>query len=102
MDINKISIDWARAELFSAKIVCLFSVIVILSAVAFSHWGKTQTAKAFVIPLIVAGIFLISVGIGLYSANKPRLEQFEKEFNANPKEFILKEIQRTTKSEREL
>jgi ABC-2 type transport system permease protein len=102
MDIIKTSTDWARAELYSAKIVWLFSLITILTAVAFSYWGKTQTAKAFVIPLVVAGIFLISVGIGLYMANKPRIEQFEKEFNSNPKEFVLKEIQRTAKSQKEL
>ena len=102
MDIIKTSTDWARAELFSAKIIWLFSVIIILAAAAFGYWGRTQTAKAFVIPLIVAGIFLISVGIGLYWANKPRIEQFEEEFSTNPKEFVLKEIQRTTKSQKEL
>ena len=102
MDVIKTSTDWARAELFSAKVIWLFSVIVILSAAAFNYWGRTLTAKAFVIPLVVAGIFLVSVGIGLYSANKPRIRQFEKEFSIDPKEFVLKEIQRTTKSQREL
>jgi ABC-2 type transport system permease protein len=102
MDIIKTSTDWAKAELFSAKIIWLFSIILILGAVAFGYWGRTQTAKAFVIPLIVAGIFLISVGIGLYWANKPRIKQFEKEFSINSKEFVFKEIQRTAKSQKEL
>ena len=102
MDIIKTSTDWARAELFSAKIIWLFSVILILCAIAFSYWGKTITAKAFFIPLIVAGILLIGIGVGLYWANKPRIKQFEKEFSMNPREFVRKEIERTAKSQREL
>ena len=34
MDIIKISTDWARAEVFSAKIVWLFSAVELLAAVA--------------------------------------------------------------------
>ncbi|WP_104381640.1 hypothetical protein [Sphingobacterium sp. HMA12] len=99
MDILRLSTEWAKSELFSAKIIGLFSVIVILSAIGFALWGKTTTAKAFVIPLIVSGLFLIAVGIGLYAANKPRLESFQKEYNTNANAFVQKEIERTTKSQ---
>lgn len=102
MDILKLSTEWAKAELFSAKMVWLFSFIVLLSAAGFALWGKTVMAKAFVIPLIVSGLFLIVVGVGLYAANKPRIEQFEKEFHADAEGFIKKEIVRTTKSQGEL
>ena len=56
MDILKLSMEWAKAEVFSAKIVWIFSVIVLLSAVGFAMLGKTPMAKAFTIPLIVSGI----------------------------------------------
>jgi len=101
MDILKISTEWARAELFSAKIVGLLSLIVLLTAVGFALWGKTVMAKAFIIPMIVAGLFLLAVGIGLYSANKPRIEQFKTEYNADANSFVQKEIARTTKSQSE-
>ena len=98
MDILKISTEWARAELFSAKIVGLFSLLILLSAIGFALWGKTVMAKAFVMPMIVAGLFLVAVGIGLYTANKPRIEQFKSEYNKDANSFIQKEIVRTTKS----
>ncbi|WP_118974917.1 hypothetical protein [Taibaiella koreensis] len=102
MDLLKLSTDWAKAELFSAKIVWLFSVIILLNAAGFSYCGKTVSAKAFVIPLFVSAAFLIAVGIGLYAANKPRIIQFEKQYRADTDSFVKNEIARTTKSKREL
>ena len=98
MDILKLSTDWAKAELFSARIVWLFSIIVLLSAAGFAYWGKTTMARAFVIPFVVAGVLLIAVGIGLYAANKPRITQFEKGYQMDATGFVKKEIERTTKS----
>ncbi|MBB6498863.1 hypothetical protein [Pedobacter cryoconitis] len=102
MDILKLSTDWAKAELFSAKMVWLFSLIVLLCALGFAYWGKTAMAKAFVIPLIVSGLLLISIGIGLYAANKPRISQFERDYKTDASGFVKHEISRTTKSENEL
>lgn len=99
MDILKLSIEWAKAEVFSAKIIWLLSIITLLSAGGFAMWGKTAMAKAFVIPLIVSGLFLIAVGIGLYTSNKPRVTQFEQDYKSDAKAFLQKEIQRTAKSE---
>ena len=102
MELLKLSMEWAKAEVFSAKIVWLFSIITLLSAAGFAFWGKTPTAKAFVIPLIVAGIFLVSIGIGLYAANHPRIAQFEKDYKLDVKAFITKEIARTADSQDQL
>jgi ABC-2 type transport system permease protein len=74
MDIIKLGTDWARAEVFSAKIVWLFSL----------------------------GLFLVAVGAGLYGANNPRIARFENEAQLNPKAFISTEIQRTAKSQHDL
>lgn len=102
MDIIKLSTDWAKAEVFSAKMVGLLSLVVIVTAVGFYYWGKTAYAKAFVIPMMVAGLFLVATSAGLYWANQPRIAQFEKEYKENPTEFVQKEIQRTTKSDNDL
>jgi ABC-2 type transport system permease protein len=102
MDLLKLSIEWAKAEVFSAKIVWLFSIITLVSAAGFSFWGRTPTAKAFVIPLLVSGAFLVAIGIGLYTANHPRIAQFESEYNADAKAFIKKEIARTADSQGQL
>jgi ABC-2 type transport system permease protein len=102
MDIIKWSMDWARAEVFSAKIVWLFSGIELLTAIGFWYWGRTTMARAFIWPLSVMGLFLISVGAGLYAANHPRIAQFESDYHREPKAFLEAEIQRTSNSQRGL
>jgi ABC-2 type transport system permease protein len=102
MDIIKLSTDWAKAEAFSAKIVWLFSVVELLAAIGFWYWGRTTIAKTFTWPLLVMGLFLIAVGAGLYAANHPRIAQFENDYRREPKAFLEAEIQRTSKSQREL
>jgi ABC-2 type transport system permease protein len=102
MDIIKLSTDWAKAEVFSAKIVWLFSVIEITAAIGFWYWGKTVMAKAFIWPLLIAGLFLTAVGAGLYFANHPRISRFENEYHRNQAAFVQEEIQRTAASARQL
>jgi Flp pilus assembly protein TadB len=102
MDIIKLSTDWARAEVFSSKIVLLFSVVQILTAIGFWYFGRTAMAKAFFWPMLVCGVFLVAVGAGLYLANNPRIKKFETEGRENPSVFMETEFQRTTKSQGEL
>ena len=102
MDIIKLSTDWAKAEVFSAKIVWLFSVVELLAAVGFWYWGRTTIAKAFTWPLLVLGLFLIAVGAGLYATNQPRIARFENEYHRTPAAFVQEEIQRTAESERQM
>lgn len=56
MDILKLSTDWAKAEVFSAKVTLLLSLLFVIGAIGFWQLGKTAMAKAFVWPMIVAGI----------------------------------------------
>jgi ABC-2 type transport system permease protein len=102
MEILKLSTDWAKAEVFSAKMVWLFSIIVLLSALGFWYSGKTTMAKAFVWPLVVSGLFLLAVAAGLFYANKPRISQFEQRSINNSSSFLQEELQRTAKSQKEL
>jgi ABC-2 type transport system permease protein len=102
MDILKSGMDWARAEVFSAKIVWLFSAIEIFAAIGFWYFGKTAMAKAFIGPLVFSGFFLVAVGSGLYFANYPRIEQFRKRYTHDAKVFTQEEIARTSKSQGEL
>src|ERR1700730_13732916 len=102
MDIIKLSTDWAKAEVFSAKIVWLFSVVEITAAIGFWYWGKTVMAKAFIWPLLVAGLFLTAIGSGLYFTNHPRIPRFENEYRRNPAAFVQEEIQRTSESKRQM
>ncbi len=102
MDILRLSTDWAKAEVFSAKMVTLLSLLFFLVAIGFWQLGKTVTAKAFVWPLMVTGVLMIAIAAGLYFTNKPRILSFEMAYKNNPDEFIQNEIARTAKSQQDL
>ena len=102
MDVIRLSTDWARAEVFSAKMVWLTSLLIIATSAGFAYFGKTSMARAYIWPFLAASIFLIAVGIGLYLANKPRVAGFEREYKANSEIFVKAEIARAQKSKKEL
>ena len=102
MDILKVSTDWAKAEVFSAKIILLLSLLFFLGAFGFWQLGKTPMAKAFVWPMLVSGVLIIAVSAGLYFANKPRITQFETAYNTDAKAFVQTETKRTAKSQHDL
>ena len=102
MDILRAGTDWAKAEVFSAKITLLLSLLFFLAAIGFWQLGKTTMAKAFVWPMLVAGILMVAVSAGLYFANKPRITQFETAYNTDAKAFVQTETERTAKSQNDL
>jgi hypothetical protein len=102
MDVIRLSTDWAKAEVFSAKIVLLLSLLFFLAAFGFWQLGKTAMAKAFVWPMLVAGLLIAAISAGLYFANKPRVTQFETVYNTDAKEFVHTETERTAKSQNDL
>jgi len=102
MDILNASTEWANAEVFSSKIVLLLSLLFFLAALGFWQLGKTEMAKAFIWPLLVAGVLMIAVSAGLYFSNKPRTASFETAYKNNPSEFIHSEIARTAQSQNDL
>ena len=81
MEIINYSIDWARGEVFSARVIALISVFVLLCAAGFYFWGKTSMARAYWLPLALSGVFLVAVAGGLYYANHPRIASFQEQCN---------------------
>ncbi|WP_300441136.1 hypothetical protein [Christiangramia sp.] len=61
----------------------------------FWQLGKTDLAKAYIIPTLVAGLLLMTIGLGLFYTNKSRIIQFEKAFNKDTPAFYQSEIART-------
>ena len=98
MDIVKLATEWAKAEVFSARFFILFALVFIIASVGFWQLGKTETARAYIIPTLVAGVLLMAVGLGIYFTNKSRVSSFAETYSANPTEFVQTEITRTEKS----
>lgn len=98
MDIIKISLEWAKDEIFSARFFILFGLLFICASFGFWQLGKQELAKAFIYPLLVCGSLLMIIGIGLNYSNYTRLNSFESAFEANANEFITVEIERVQKT----
>ncbi|SNR54699.1 hypothetical protein SAMN04488009_2306 [Maribacter sedimenticola] len=95
MEILKLATEWAKAEVFSTRFFIIFAILFLLASIGFWQLGKTDLAKAYIIPTLVAGILLITIGLGLFYTNKSRINQFEKAFNADAPAFYQSEIERT-------
>lgn len=98
MDILKTATDWAKAEVFSSQFFILFGLFFVLATIGFWQWGRTDVAKAYVIPTLVAGILLLTVGVGIFFANKSRITSFTDAYNNDASNFVKSEIVRTEKS----
>jgi len=94
MDILKTATDWAKAELFSTPFFILFGLTFMSASLGFWQLGKTEMAKAYIIPTLVAGVLLLTIGLGLYHTNKSRITQFETDYNKDVSSFIESEITR--------
>nr|WP_298320395.1 hypothetical protein [uncultured Aquimarina sp.] len=95
MDILKTAIDWAKSELFSTPFFMLFGLVFMVASLGFWQLGKTDMARAYIIPTLVAGVLLLTIGLGLFFTNRSRITQFETAYNKDASEFIESEITRT-------
>ena len=94
MDILKTATDWAKSELVSTPFFILAGVVFL--AISFGFWqvGKTDFARAYIIPTAVAGALLLIIGLGLFYTNKNRITQFETAYKTDAGEFITSELER--------
>jgi len=95
MELLKLATEWAKSEIFSTRFFILFAIIFLIASIGFWQLGKTDLAKAYIIPTLVAGILLLIIGSGLYYTNIQRVKQFEKDFNTDTSAFYQSEIERS-------
>ncbi len=98
MEILKFATDWAKAEAFSARFFIFFAILFLAASIGFWQLGKTEMAKAYITPTLVAGVLILAVGVGIFFTNKSRVTSFAVAYEASPTEFIKTEIMRTEKS----
>lgn len=101
MEILKSATAWAKAELVSTPFFILFGLLFLAASLGFWQWGKTDLAKAYIIPGLVAGTLLLIVGLGLFFTNKSRITQFERDYQANASAFVESELVRAEKTLKE-
>lgn len=101
MDILNTSIEWAEAEVFSTRFFIVFALLFLIASIGFWQLGKSDIAKAYIYPTLVAGLLLMTIGLGLFFTNKSRITQFQTAYNENRSEFIASEIDRAEKTLKE-
>lgn len=94
MDILRTATDWAKAEVFSTSFFIVFGILFVLASIGFWQLAKTDLAKAYIIPTLVAGSLLLIIGLGLFFTNKSRITQFEAAYNKDATSFVESEIAR--------
>ncbi|HAS42235.1 MAG TPA: hypothetical protein DCS93_17290 [Microscillaceae bacterium] len=97
MDILKASVEWAKDEVFSSTFFILFGVMFVSASIGFWQLGKTDVAKAFLLPTLVAGVLLLTLGLGLFFTNQSRTKSFPTTYNNDASAFVKAEIGRTEK-----
>ncbi|WP_424964389.1 hypothetical protein [Ekhidna sp.] len=94
MELLKASQEWARAEVFSTRFFIIFAVLFLAASAGFWQLGKTELARAYIIPMLVAGVLLMTIGLGLFFTNKARITQFEKAYHQDISAFAASEVAR--------
>lgn len=94
MEIVKLATEWAKAEVFSTRFFIYFAIVFLLASLGFWQLGKTEIARAYIVPTLVAGLLLLTIGLGLFFTNKSRLNQFEAAYNNDASAFVDSEIAR--------
>lgn len=97
MDILKTSIDWTKAEVLSSMFFILFGGMFLSASFAFWQIGKTELARAYVIPTLISGTLVLIIGLGISIQSYGRISSFETAFNADASGFIASEIARAEK-----
>lgn len=101
MELLKIATDWAKAEVFSTRFFIVFAIMFLAASAGFWQLGKTDLARAYIVPLLVAGVLLLTIGLGLFFTNKSRINQFEAAYHSDASAFIASEIARAESTLRE-
>lgn len=101
MEILKLATDWAKSEVFSTRFFIFFAILFLMASIGFWQLGKTELAKAYIVPTLVAGILLMTIGIGLFYTNKTRITNFKTAYNSDASAFMESEITRTERTLKE-
>ncbi|MEM9259504.1 MAG: hypothetical protein AAGA62_07640 [Bacteroidota bacterium] len=101
MRILDTALDWAKAETFSSLFFVFFGVVFVLATLGFWQLGKTEMARAFVWPTLVAGLLLLLIGAGLTFTNRSRMVSFPEAYANDANTFVAEEIARAEQTMRE-
>jgi len=97
MDIVKTAVNWTKAEMLSSSFFVLLGALFLSASLGFWHLGKSELAKAYIIPTLIAGTLLLIIGLGIFFQSQSRVTSFPAAHKADAAQFITSEIKRADK-----
>ncbi|TDL89398.1 hypothetical protein [Meridianimarinicoccus aquatilis] len=94
MDIVKTVTDWTRAEMLSSGFFILFGLSFLVASLGFWQLGRTDMARAYVVPMLVAGTLILIIGVGLFFPSQARLKSVSAAYATDATGFIADESAR--------
>ena len=79
----------------STPFFVLFGLLFLCASAGFWQYGKSEIARAYILPTLVAGLLLIIIGTGLFFNNRNRLATFPTAYGEDPAVFVTAELDRT-------
>lgn len=92
MEILKIATDWVKAEVFSSLFFVFFWIVFVFASLGFWQLGKTELAKAYIIPTLIAGVLFLIIWLGLIYSYQSKINNFPISYNNDSKKFVETEI----------
>lgn len=82
---------WIKGEIFEAKLIAGFGLIVLIIVAICWKFGLTPNAKGLIIPLLITGLIYTSLGVSMQVSNQKRAIAYSNAFAKNQHEFVLAE-----------
>lgn len=92
MDILKTAVEWTKGEMLSSSFFILFGIGFMAASFGFWQVGKTEIAKAYVVPMLIAGLLLLIIGLGIFFPAKARVTGFAETYAMDAQSFISAEL----------
>lgn len=86
--------NWYNGEVFEAKFILGFGLVLIIVSLLFYYFGNTPAAKALLIPLVATGFIFTAIGGNMVYSNVKKIGSLQTQYENNPSEFHQSEIKR--------
>lgn len=88
------TLNWYNGEIFEAKFILGFGIVLIVISLLFYYLGNTPSAKALLLPITITGLIFAGIGGSMAYSNSNKKEKIQSTYDSNPSEFHQSEIKR--------
>ena len=91
MELIDYTNKWLTGEIYEDLAILVTGIVMLVLVVAAWRFGSSVSARAVIVPLLVATALFIGGGAALAANNSHRRVQFEQEYKESPQKFLESE-----------